>query len=562
MSATQFASGVVGGLRGPGLSGDDATQLETAVSLSRDWSTKTDGPVDPVNFPGLLSALANALAAQATLADITALINSVSLPSVRRTSAFAAVILGNDGFALEVMDNEGARHNTDLDAMRAVTETLPGRSNRATSAFDSVTIGSDGFAVDVVAPATFDPGAGPAILLAWVLALIYGQSVFTGASTAPISTVAAPGGGIKMFNGGVGGIGFDFTNNANFTSLVDAVEAGQESAARGIAEAFLQFWDAGTGLDFVATGHQLVTVLGAEGGQSALQLSDTGPYFSRLITSIDKLAALALAAGATVSVIPLVYCQGEQDMVLFSDPGWRHKLIEEHIRQPLEAHARSVFGYPVKLVVLLTQESSHQYYGVTEPRIAESDLALCAADPDHYQLVGPMYQFDYGVGGVGSHLKDGPNVKHAASYAGRALAETVRGKHVQSIKPLKAWRQGTRTIVLEYDVPVAPLVMDTAWITDPGNGGFTITKVSDGTAVAITGAAVVGDRFVSLTFNADLPAQLLSVHYAWAGGATGANAGRTTGSRGCLRDSSPDTVTISAVVKHLYNWMPIHSFKV
>ena len=463
----------------------------------------------------------------------------------RKTGAFMEVVTDVAGYAGKVVLSDG--------------ESLDVRSYRDTDAFAEVITDEAGYALSGseaagLALGGYEAGVldGARIVAETGLLLSYGQSVFIGSGTTAIST--SPVSGLKMFNTG------SHSDPSSAASLVDHVASGSENATRGIGEAFLQFWASDAGYAFTSSFTQLVSYMGSEGGRSAIELSQGGAYFSRLEAAIDKIAALAFSGGYGVSILPLVYCQGEADTNPGMDPeAWYHS-IEAGIRLPLEAYAQEAFGYPVKVVVLMTQVASHEYYGITEPVIAEQVLVMCQNDP-HYVFAGAMYQYQYGDGGgVGSHLADEVEVKWAGAMVGRKAQSVARGVEPGFLNPLRAWLQGARDILIEYDVPVEPLVLDDTSVDDPGNYGFEVIRADTGASLTLNAVLVAGRRQVRLRLSADAPATDLHVRYAWSGGATSVDAGRTTGSRGCLRDSGTDTFTISATPKELWEWAPIHSF--
>jgi hypothetical protein len=487
----------------------------------------------------------------------------------RRTKAFLDVITDPDGFAVEVMDPDGVRHSPDLDTMREVTTALAGRSPRQTLAFETVDLDAEGYALRVFNPdGSLRVAKPPGYLRSQqrtltglvsdiALVLIYGQSVATGPDTTAISTL--PFTGLKAFAGGAGASGFDFDDPANFASMIDLVESGVETASRGVGESFLQFYNSEAGHAYTDDGRELLILTAAEGGKTTRELSNGGTYFDRLKDAVDAGLAIAAAAGKTISVIPVVYCQGEQETSTLTDPGYRARLIEEGIRLPLQAYAREKLGYPVEVIMLLTQTASHQYYGVSSPLVAEHDLWLCQNDP-HYVLVGPMYQFDYGAGSIGSHLASAAELKWLAAMVGRALQRVARGEEYKWLNPLRANAQGARMLIAEYEVPSGSLALDTTNVSDPGKSGFSLYRRDTWASVAISSVTITARNCVRIITSGDLPDATLHLRYAWEGGGTGVNAGRTTGSRGNLRDSSPDTFTISGTPKPLYNWAPIHSF--
>ena len=395
----------------------------------------------------------------------------------------------------------------------------------------------------------------------YLAAVVYGQSVSRGFDTTAISTAAFSGGGLLMFNGGMSGL--DYSNSANLASLVNAVEAGVESAGRGVGEGFSQFFTSEAGYAFTADGVSLILSVPAEGGKSASELSSGGAYFPRLQYMIDAIDTLARAGGKVPDVVCVVYVQGEADMVGSTSPALWYSQIETGIRQPFEAYCQAKFGRKTKVRVIMTQVASHEYYGITDPAIARQVLTMCNTDPN-YILAGAMYQYAYGAGSpaIGSHLLNATEVKWAGGMAGRALQRAARGVKHKWINPLRAWQDGARTVAIEYDVPVGRLVLDTASISDPGQKGFNL--YSGATEVALSAVSIIGlgGRTVLLTASSDIPAGAIRVDYAHKGGASGVNAGRTTGSRGCLRDSDPAVFDPSGINKPLYNWAPIHRITV
>ncbi len=401
----------------------------------------------------------------------------------------------------------------------------------------------------------------------YLAAMIYGQSVFTGLGTIAISTSPFSGGGLKMFNGGTQ-LGNNYSNSSYTSSLVDCIQGvsnASEDAARGVGEGFFQFFTSEAGYNFTDDGVNLILSVPAEGGKSAYELSDGGSYFPRLKYAIDAIDAIAGTAGKVPDVIPLVYCQGEQDMNLFTSPtAWTNQ-IENGIRVPFEAYCQAKFGRKTKVKIIMTQEASHQYYGITDPAIARQVLNICNTN-SNYVFAGAMYQYEYGLqatgGSVGSHLRDATEMKWAAAMAGRVLQRVTRGAVHKWINPLRAWQDGLRSVMIEYSVPVGPLVIDTTNVSDPGQKGFNL--YSNGIEVAITNVSVVGlgKKIVRLTTGTNIPVGTVTVDYAHKGGATSQPAGRSTGSRGCLRDSDPAVFDPLGIAKHLYNWAPIHRITV
>lgn len=500
-------------------------------------------------------------AIDAAVAAMTSLIVEI------QTDAFAMSILDKDGFLVSLLGTDFLEQSPN----QTFLLDLMGHALIETDAFVMSILDQNGFLIDLHSGTAWKTmtdalgvtaAADPTLYIPagnYLAAMVYGQSVFRGFDTTAISTGTYSGGGLLMFNAGMAG--FDYSVSTNLASLVAARESGVESAGRGVGEAFAQFFASEAGYAMTDDGVNLILSVAAEGGKSASELSDGGTWFPRLKSAIDAIDTLARAGAKVPDVVHLVYCQGEQDIASGTAPTLWYSQIEKGIRKPFEAYCQAKFGRKTGVKIIMTQVASHQYYNVADPAIARQVLTICNGDAN-YVLAGAMYQYNYGANGVGSHLLNATEVKWAAAMAGRALQRTARGVRHKWINPLRAWQDGPRTVAIEYDVPVGPLVIDTVNVSDPGQQGFNL--YSGSTEVPISAVSIVGlrRRTVLLATSSDIPAGAIRVDYAHKGGASGSPAGRVTGSRGCLRDSDPAVFDPSGINKPLFNWAPIHRITV
>jgi len=109
--------------------------------------------------------------------------------------------------------------------------------------------------------------------------------------------------------------------------------------------------------------------------------------------------------------------------------------------------------------------------------------------------------------------------------------------------PLTLTLQGNK-IIIDYSVPVAPIVIDTSYVTDPGNYGFNYTDnpfynpIQTIVSVAVTGPAQITITLTGAPTGAYVTYGI--VDPGPAGGAPyGSGTGPTAGPRGCVRDSDP-----------------------
>lgn len=392
--------------------------------------------------------------------------------------------------------------------------------------------------------------------------MVYGQSPFYGSDTVAISTT--PIAGLKMFNGGARPA--DWDNMANFATLSDHVASGEEDGSRGVAEAVLRSYEALTGTSLVADGRILLTVNACQGSMSIEELSEGGNIFGRIETAIMKAREYCEASDIEFVGVDVAFWQGEAEFSLGTAATTWIARLEDGVRAPIEALARTYANPAARVRMVLMPTPSHFYYNKTRPEIAEAVLAICRERPDRYVLGDPPYICEYGAGGVGSHLLNGVEVYRAATGAGRQIGFMLAGEAPPALVPLRAWKATAKVVIAEYDVPIAPLQLNTALVADPGDFGFEIVDLSTGLAAALASVSITGDTSVRLVASDPLDGGPYELRYGEKGGAVddtdpdafGSFSGRTTGARGNLFDSTPDTVSIDGVATPMPHPAPMH----
>lgn len=284
---------------------------------------------------------------------------------------------------------------------------------------------------------------------------------------------------------------------------------------------------------------RLMVIAGqAGGGQPYAALRKGGPS-----GVFERLAAQVRLIGASTAVRPgaVLLLHGETDGAL-GTPGYDAILRrwQADFRQDLGAALGSEWTAPL----LYCQTSSISGYcsGARRGHFRTPLAQLRAQDTRAGRvLVGPKYAFDYIDW---AHL-DAPSTRLHGEYFGKVLAQLRRGEDWSPVVARAVVRDGLRLRV-SFDVPCAPLVLDTGRVSDPGACGFDL----DDPRVRITGVALCGPRMVELTLNtAPRRGSLLS--YALTNGEAG-RSGRPSGTRGCLRDS--DATPSAFGDGPLFNW--------
>lgn len=384
------------------------------------------------------------------------------------------------------------------------------------------------------------------------MVLSYGQSNGEGTGGLPV-----PSGSIaigRRFNAGIRTQdGQGNTDAVNHASLVALDE--QEDETTYLGNTGLRDWvtsydaeiTAQTGLGLAARGQLILAAAPGEGGASAHVLAPYSGYaiFSRLVTDITYGYIRSQALGLSFGGVQLVIHQGEAEMDdLTFTAAWSANWTQ--ILDTIEATIVGLTQRPENVTATFGQVSAQGYDGVggtydLAPTIPLAQLNLARTDP-RVGLYGPQYIADFQTGDV--HLT---SISHSwlMDYSGRYNAEwAVTGRKPKWLQPKRAWRQG-RQVIVEFDVPVEPLVLDTSWVTDPnGQMGFELINRLTGAQITISSVTTWGGRFITLVAASDLP-QALDVAGAHTppGGVAVTRPGRTTGARMCLRDSKTGAFT-------------------
>jgi hypothetical protein len=247
-----------------------------------------------------------------------------------------------------------------------------------------------------------------------------------------------------------------------------------------------------------------------------------------------------LADGLTAPVMDFI--QGESDTSDGMDAAtWAGHM--EALRSDLEAAIQVVIGGTDPLHVVLTQPA----YGVAaNPDVVLAQLGL-AQDNPLYFLNCPMYRMPYSsVDNI--HLTN-VGYKLLGAYNGICNADILAGRKPQWLNPVSAIIDGS-TIVIRFDVPVGPLVLDPDSLGVTTNHGFRV--VDGGGTVPIT-SVVAGADTVTIECGS-VPAGAVSVRYALDYLGAGLEIG--SGASGTLRDSAPDLIAIDGTGFQLFNPAP------
>ncbi len=411
------------------------------------------------------------------------------------------------------------------------------------------------------------PGQGPSIPADTLFHFITtGQSLSTGTQGTPALTRTQPfhnvmftyPGGPSFLNTPVnfnavtnGYSGIAFTPLVNGPS-VSGANGSVETIANGFADSLTaQF----------AAYRQLMSCSGVGGavytqlaGPTDAPPNGTAP-FQEMMSQVRTGYALAQAAGLRYEVPAMLLVHGE-----FDGGNWYYAgnlaTWQSDMQRGVQAITGSTGTIPIIAAQTQAQPSEFGGYntipfhpnagplGTLSAAIANPGLIYVACP--EYMMAHHYYQDTQGnpdpLGQPIHMTADG--YRHLGLMMAKAAAAICVNKTPWSpLVPLSTTLQGDK-IIVDYSVPVEPIVIDTSYVSDPGNYGFNFTDNLFGNPyLKIAGVAVTGPAQITITLTGAPGGAYITyalVDPGPAGGAQYAQGfGPTAGQRGCVRDSDP-----------------------
>jgi len=213
-----------------------------------------------------------------------------------------------------------------------------------------------------------------------------------------------------------------------------------------------------------------------------------------------------------------------------------------------ETDIKALTGQGESVIMFVCQTSSIRYYYPTTMNAHKSALAALAASVANSKVVFvcPEYFLTYQSDNL--HIT-GASERLLGEYFAKAYRKVIcEGRDWRGVSP-RSFTLGSNYVDVQFWVPVAPLVLDTALCTDPGNYGFNYVDDSGRTisSVALKGGTT---DTVRITLSGTIGTHAV-LDYAYNNG-TASTSGPTGGARGCLRDSDPALSRWDGAT-HLYN---------
>lgn len=380
--------------------------------------------------------------------------------------------------------------------------------------------------------------------------LFYGQSLSVGAQGTPVISIAQPYSNLT-FHGGPRGWDGTAQDLGSFKPLVEdsvnpAPDVGTnrgETPCSGAANFATTLAAVENGQ--APTDHVILASTAGHGGWTIAQLKKgTSWYTDYFLGHVN--AAKAINSDYAVHTVDWV--QGENDSgggTTFA--AYRGDL--EQLQVDAEADIKAITGQ-TSPVFFLTYQTRALQTANPDPALAQLDLAQ---KNDRFFMVTPIYHMPRD--GDGTHLT-ATGYKWLGAYFGRAYKQLViDGIKPRWLNPVSATRRGTE-VRIRFDVPVGPMVLDTANIAAATDYGFAIQDTVG--AVGIEAVAIDGSDVV-ITLDA-APTGDSTVRYAL--DYLGAGLSISNGASGNLRDSAPESISVSGAELPLHNLAPAFSLPI
>ncbi|MEO9300552.1 hypothetical protein ABI223_02145 [Acinetobacter pittii] len=287
--------------------------------------------------------------------------------------------------------------------------------------------------------------------------------------------------------------------------------------------------------------HVIFASTAGHGSYRIDQLEKASDWYPRLLLHVSRAMEVC---GTDYKVQVINFVQGANDAVTGTNtPKAVYKPKLKQLQIDANTDIKSLTGQRDDIKFVIAQMS---YGARTWPDQALSHLEL-VQEESGFCLATPMYHFPYDADNV--HLNN-IGYKWMSAYFGRAYEQLIiENREPDWLKPKVAQLIGDE-IHISFDVPKAPLVIDTSTLAPTTDSGFKV--LVDGSSATISSITPQEDKVVLKLSQPPLGS--VKVRYALDYLGTGLTI--TGGASGNLRDSTPEQVEIGGVLKPLYHVCP------
>ena len=361
--------------------------------------------------------------------------------------------------------------------------------------------------------------------------IIYGQSLSVGYQAyQSLSTTNVPG------NYMIGDqVWYNYGNPTASLNQLNPLAATSAKTSAAIAEcpiiAAVNHIRLQQDIDHPETVHRFIATSAGIGGKSVAQLSKdhTEGHYKIYEATLKAAYGIAARSGSTIHCPAIFWMQGENDYT--SDPvtpnnDYKTALIQ--LKNDMQADVKTKYGQTENPLFITYQVGAQYTRGQLQAGMAQLEASNEYAD---VICAGPIYP----VTDVGGHI-DANGSRWYGEMLGKAYYQTkILGQKFKPLQPIQITVSNSddKQVVIQYYVPVKPLVLDTLTLRKVTDYGFEV--YNNNLRQSITKVEITGEDEVTLTCAASLTG---NVNVAYAGvNVTNAVGGGNGRGHGNLRDS-------------------------
>ena len=272
------------------------------------------------------------------------------------------------------------------------------------------------------------------------------------------------------------------------------------------------------------------------------------PPFQEMMSQVVWGKALATSLGITYRVAAMIVVHGEFDS---HNPAYATNLKTWQSDMQMGVQALTGQTSNIPMIAAQTQsQGSDNTFLIGGPC---GTLNAATDNPSNIFLACPEYAIQHHLAG-----ETGPTAGYTIHmtadgyrHLGQMMAKAARIVTMESgswlpLMPISSVFLGNK-VIIEHNVPHPPLVLDSDWVTDPGNLGYSYADNVD-PSITIIEVAVTSPTEVTITLSKATSGGTLGYadfappsdpSYVDVDGGQTSDYGPTRGPRGCLRDSDP-----------------------
>ncbi|NQD71325.1 hypothetical protein HP439_11395 [Sphingobacterium shayense] len=282
----------------------------------------------------------------------------------------------------------------------------------------------------------------------------------------------------------------------------------------------------------VARGSRSIEALSKNCTNTSVFEAGENLYTTRLLNFLIRSKAYADANSKSISMSAFIWMQGESN---YSGAGQgltdgtnqtrdknEYKALLLQYKNDVQADVMNIYGQPSKPLMFIYQ-TGRVWNDQVEQNITMAQIEFAQENEDVI-LINPVY-FAPGMQPTSDHMSDN-GARWYGELLGKALFEAfIKGSRASVVVGKAVSVIDSRTINVQFKVPVQPLIIDTHFSKQVSNAGFYVTNNIG--SMSIQSISVVGGDTVQIKLVNPLTVGTVEVSYA---------GGQTTG-RGNVRDS-------------------------